>query len=64
MIPSIKHLMRRIIIKFNQSAFFACIIKFTVEYVSFFSDVAVIAIKISRISLKRERHRWNTDPFN
>lgn len=36
MIPSIKHLMRRIIIKFNQSAFFACIVKFTVEYVGFF----------------------------
>lgn len=36
MIPSIKHLMRRIIFKFNQSAFFACIIRFTVEYVGFF----------------------------
>lgn len=35
MIPSIKHLIRRIIIKFNQSAFSACIIKFTVEYVGF-----------------------------
>lgn len=36
MIPSTKHSMRRIIIKFNHSASFACIIKFTVEYVRFF----------------------------
>lgn len=64
MIPSTKHSMRRIVIKFNHSASFACIIKFTVEYVRFFSDVAAIAIKISRITLKRERHRWKTDLFN